>query len=531
MKKKNDNTDNSENLNAPAQEKKRRKKRKKAPIIIAAILIIFLVWRLVACSTAGTAAAVVTTTTPIVGDLQESISTSGSVQSEEKKVYFAPVAGVLGEVKVAAGDSVKAGETLVSYDEEAVERQYKEATLQQTISDSTYKEAMAGSSKSQAKLNEANTNLAVLEQQISDHEAYLESLQQKLSQNQRDTSNALAEESFNLSQRSAALQQELNALEEGTEAYSQKAAELAEVSAAQSRNSYLQQVASSSSSDYAVNMQKEIDSVTKNLSKMKEYKAEMESQKASNENGVLDSNQRAKYEADSEIAALSFQQAEEDYYTAKQGITAEFDGIVTECAAVEGATVPEGTQLLTLENSGQVKVVFSASKYDLEKLEVGQNAQVTISGSVYEGSISKIDRMARTNESGTPMVGVEIHLNHPDDKIILGLDAKIEIYTHKTENALLVPVEAINADKEGDFLYVVENGIAVRKPVVCGLSSDTYTEILEGITETEQIILTSYTALEEGMPVMAMPEGMTGMAADGQGTEEDGTETSASAAE
>lgn len=520
MKKEKNNTENNENLNVPVQTQsvKRKKKKKKTIIIIVIIIILILIWRMVSCtaSAVSAASAMVTTTTPIIGDLQESITTSGSVASEETKVYFAPVSGVLGDINVAAGDSVKKGDMLVTYDSGEAEEIYQQAVLQQTISDSTYQGAMSDSSKSQAKLNEANTNLAVLKQQISDHEAYLEQLQEKLNKNQRETSNTLAAESLNLAEKSARLQQELENLTPGSEEYMQKAQELQEVGIAQTRNSYLQQVASSS--DYAVKMQEEIDKVTKALTEFKEHEAEMESQKASNENAVLDSYQRERYQADSEMAAMTFAQAQEDYDRALQGIAAEFDGVVTECVAVEGAMVAQGTQLLTLENSNQVKVVFSASKYDLEKLELGQKAEVTISGNVYQGTISKINRMAEVNASGTPMVGIEIHLSNPDDKIILGLDAKIVVYTHKTEGALLVPVEAINGDKDGDFLYVVENNIVVRKPIVCGISSDTYTEILEGIGENDQIILTSFSTIEEGMPAVIMPEG----AMMGEGVTEEG---------
>ena len=502
---------------ASARPVKRKKKRKKAPVIIAALVILVVVWRLASCALSGTATAVVTTTVPVRGDLQESISTSGVVESEVKKQYFAPVSGILGAVNAAAGDAVKKGDLLVSYDEEQLERSLKQASLQLTMNTSTYQSAMKDSAESSGRLREANTNLAVLNQQISDYEAYLESLQEKLEQNQRDTSTGLAEESYNLSARAASLEQEMKSLSPDSPEYAEKYRQLQEVTTAQSRNGYLQQIASSSSSDYAVKMQKEINDVTRRLNECKEYKAEMETQKNTSENTVLDSYQKQKYEADREMANMTYQQAEEDYYTARQGLSAEFDGIVTECSAVEGATVTEGLKLLTLAASNEVKVSFSASKYDLEKLETGQKAQITTSGNIYEGEISKINRMAAVNASNTPMVGVEIHVTNPDDKIILGLDAKIQIFTHKAENALLVPVEAINADKEGDFLYVVENGVVVRKPVVCGISSDTHTQIKEGIDENAQIIVASYTTLEEGMPVATVPD--TGLinAADGNG--------------
>lgn len=487
----------------------RKKKRKKAPIIIAVIVIVLVVLRLISCATAPQTGAVVTTVTAHRGELQESISTSGTVESEEKKVIFAPVNGRIGQVEVAAGDAVKAGDLLVSYDMEEMEKTLRQAALQQEKSTAVYQGAMADNSENQAKYQEADTNLAVLEQQIADNKAYLKDLQSKLSQSKRDTSNGLADEGYELSEELARLSEELKALgDESTPGYdAQKAQaiqqEIQSVNARISRNSYLQSVATST--DYYAQMEQEIADVQERIAEYEEYKGRMESQKTSSENSILDSYDKSGYNADKQLADLTYKEAEQEYYEAKQGIIAEFDGIVTECTAVAGSPVTDGAQLLALESSENLRVSFDASKYDLEKLAVGQKAEITISGGTYEGEVSKINRMAAKNESGTPMVGVEIHITNPDDKIILGLDAKLTIYTNQAQDALLIPVEAVNADKEGDFLYVVENGVAVKKSIVCGISSDTYTEVKEGITEQDQIILSAYTTLEEGMAVTAVP--------------------------
>ena len=489
---------------APA---KKKKKRKKSSIIITVIIIVVLVLWMVSCALTPAAAVIVTTTVAERGDIQESISTSGTVASEDKKVVFAPVAGRLGEVKVAAGDAVKAGDVLVSYDMEEMENSLQQAALQQRKSTATYNGAMADNSESQAKLNEANTNLEVLNQQIADNKSYLKDLQNQLSQSQRDTSNGLAAESYNLSNQLNELNRKLEALDKSAPDYESQAQaiqqEIQSVNAAISRNSYLQSVANAT--DYHAKMEQEIADVQDRIADYEEYKARMESQKTSSESTIMDAYDKEGYSTDKELADLTYQQAEKEYYEAKEGICAEFDAIVTECTAVPGASVTDGAQLLTLESSENVKVTFNASRYDLEKLEVGQKAEIEISDNTYEGEVSKINRMAAPNESGTPMVGVEIHITNPDDRIVLGLDAKLTIYTQKSENALLIPVEAVNADKDGDFLYVVENGVAVKKNVVCGISSDEYIEVLEGITEQDQIILSSYTTIEEGTAVTAMP--------------------------
>lgn len=493
---------NTVQAGAPAAGRK-KKKRRKAPIVIAALVIVFIVFRLVSSALTPEAAAIVTTTTPLRGSLEETISTSGMVVSGEKRVYFAPVNGTLAEVPVTAGDSVKTGELLVAYDMQKMEKSMKEAQLQQTKSQAGYNGLMADNSESTSKLSEANKNLSVLDQQIADHEAYLKTLQERKDTSLRETQQKLADESNSLSKRQAELQNKLSGLTPGSAEYQDVQTELNSVGVQTVENNNRQ--ATYSSSDYITELDKEIADCQEALTEFREYKTKMESQKSSSESTVLNSYEQQQHVADKELAALSYEQAAADYQTAQEGVRAEFDGIVTECTAMPGAMVAEGTQLLTLENSSDVRVSFQASKNDIEKLALGQKADVTVAGRSYQGEVSKINRMATANQSSTPMVGVEVRIINPDEHIILGLDAKLTVLTNETDDALLIPVEAINADKEGDFLYVIEEGVAVRRPVVCGISSNEYTEIIEGVAEGDQIILTSYTDLTEGMAVTAIP--------------------------
>lgn len=482
---------------------KRKKKRKKAPIIIGIVVILFVAVRLVSCAFTPAQMALVTTTTATRGDLQDSVSTSGTVESEEKKVIFSEVSGRIAHVNVQAGDTVKSGDILVSYDMEEMDKMLKQAQLAQTKSTAAYNGAMADNYESQAKLKEANTNLEILEKQLADYKAQLKKLQAELEDSQRATGNGLASESFSLSNQAAQLEKELAALAPDSQEYADKAKQLEDIRSKQSQNQYLQQIAGST--DYVAEKQRAIAEVQEHIAACEEYKAEMEAQKSTSEASVMDSYVKEQYSADNQMAAMTYEDAEADYNRAKEGVYAEFDGIVTECNAVSGATVTEGMQILTLESSSDVRVSFSVTKTDVAKLEVGQKVDVKIFDTVYEGEVSKVNRMAQMNASGTPMVGAQVHIKNPDDRIILGLDAKLVIYTQNTENALLIPVEAINADKDGDFLYAVENGVIVRKPIICGISSDTYTEVLEGISETDQIVLTALTDIEEGMAVTAMP--------------------------
>lgn len=58
---------------------------------------------------------------------------------------------------------------------------------------------------------------------------------------------------------------------------------------------------------------------------------------------------------------------------------------------------------------------------------------------------------------------------------------------------------------EGSFVYAVENGIIVKKPVQTGISSDMDIEIIEGLNEGDQILTEVNSSIMEGMEVSAVP--------------------------
>lgn len=478
-----------------ATEKKRRKKRIRN-IIICAVILLLIVIIAAARAASKQQVNIVTVTNPIVGNVEEEVSTSGLVESEEIKVYFAPVTGKLEKVEATAGEEVKAGSLLISYDIASMEKTIEQANLQYTASSSTYSNSISSNKDAQNQLQEANTNLPILEQQISDTKANIKSLQEKLTKLQNDTTSALNAEAYELQKKLLELQKDPVT----------NANAIVELQIAMQTNQYNMQKAGTTGQQ--ASYQKQIEEQQELLTGFQEYKAEMEAQKQKAEVNALTSSQKASLSATEELNVITRDTAKENFEIAYNGITSDFTGIVTDVSAIDGATVTEGMQLLTLANSEKVKVTINVTKYDLAKISLGQKADVTINGIVYEGTIAKINRMATANNSGTATVGAEIHIEKPDENIYLGLDAKVVIHTDKAENVITIPVEALNADKEGDFVYVIVNGIAERRTVVTGISSTDYVQIKEGLNESDQVILSSFTgmAIEEGKPVYALPQ-------------------------
>lgn len=464
------------------KEKKKSRKKLIAGIVLGLLAVGFAAGKIFG---GDGAAAVVSTVEAQTGELQQTIDTSGTVQAGEAKVYFSDVDVEVGTIQVQAGDAVQKGEVLLTYDEQALADAKERAELQRQSAEGSYLNSVQGNNEKLGDLSEADTNLAVLDQQIADTEAYITNLENKISGKKSD-----------LAHEGALLQISLIDWQDqpDSEEYEnlQKLVQL---------NTYEQQ-----NNEEIKGWEAELDVYNDMLSEYKEYRSEMKSQKSSAEAGKLTSGAKEELEADNKTKTLDVEDTLDSLSAAEGGIIAEFDGVVTEMNAVEGGVSAKGTELLKLESTENVLVRITVTKYDLSKIRIGQKATVTIGSKTYDGEVSKINKMAEQNNSGAAVVGTEIRILDPDSDVILGVEAKVVIHTEKVENAILVPVTAVNVDVNGEFVYIVENNILVKKQVTTGISTDTMTEIREGLSEDDQVVTSVTTDLYEGMTVAVTPQ-------------------------
>ena len=260
---------------------------------------------------------------------------------------------------------------------------------------------------------------------------------------------------------------------------------------------------------------------------------ETELEKASNDLAELQSklsSQEAVAEADpgavteEEKEKMDQMSAQELVEAAKNGIKADFNGVVTKVSVVEGATTTLGMELFTLQNTDKVDVNINVSKYDYDKVKEGQSADVTVAGKTYEGEVTSISHVATQNEKGASLIAADVRIKNPDEDIFLGVDAKVTIHAEEAENVVVLPSEVVNIGKEGSFCYVLENGIITRKDITTGISSDEYVEVLDGIQEGDEVIR-DLGSLEEGMQAEAVSASED---ANGENTDSEAVEATSS---
>lgn len=219
--------------------------------------------------------------------------------------------------------------------------------------------------------------------------------------------------------------------------------------------------------------------------------------------------------------------AKKAYDTAKdarddlaKGWKAEFSGVITTCDIESGSQTTALSTGITLENMKKRVVTISLGEYDVHKVKEGMAATVKTAYGTYDGIVASIAPTATGGSSGSVLdsvgsmagisglssltdsgAGVEckIVVDHPDENIIVGFDADVEIVTGIYNDIPCVPIESIVLEKEGTYVYLYdsEEGTVTKTKIETGATSDTSYEIKSGISVGDQIVATPQTDYEE----------------------------------
>lgn len=538
------------------------KKKKKVPLIIGGVVVAIIVVSFAASKLTPKALPQVPVSAVTKEDLTANVDTSGTVESLKTKTYFSPVNATISQYPLKVGEVVKPGDSLVAFDVSTLEQDNQKAQLNVSATVNGSKDSVAKAAETQQKANEAADKVPILEANVDSYQEYVASLKTAIADRTRELSDGEKQEANDadvaMIQAKADLdklqnkhtkmetdQQQLNTQAEALQAEIAEAKKNNQDTAdlerqwkdlntqAENMNPAIDDLASQiddkneeitqlqinqienqsaqdpTSDAQIVEWQNELESATTELSEMQSELAEQKSLANSADGAKVTEAAKAQMQATNNIAELEAASLEELLEKGKQGLQAEFSGIVSKADASQGSAASQGMELITIASNEEVAVNVTVSKYDYDKLKEGQKASITIADHTYKGTVSRISKMATTNEKGAPVIWAEVKIDNPDDNIFLGVEAKVSIETGSAKGVVSVPVNAVNTGKDSTFCYVVKDGVIARQDVETGISSSEYTEIKSGLKLGDSVISELPDGFAEGMKVEEAAAGST----------------------
>jgi len=199
-------------------------------------------------------------------------------------------------------------------------------------------------------------------------------------------------------------------------------------------------------------------------------------------------------------AALALAQARLD----KMRIKAPFSGVVGIRNVSVGDYVKEGQELINLEDIGTLKIDFRLPEAYLGQLKPGQAIEVSsdaLPGQKFEAVLDAVNPLLDT---GGRAIAARAHLANADGRLRPGMFVRVRLIFEQRSKVLLVPEQAIVPDTTTPFVFVVQEGKAMRVPVKTGTRRNAQVEIVEGLKAGDEVVTAGQMKLRDGAPVKAV---------------------------
>ncbi|AFM26187.1 efflux RND transporter periplasmic adaptor subunit [Desulfomonile tiedjei] len=189
-------------------------------------------------------------------------------------------------------------------------------------------------------------------------------------------------------------------------------------------------------------------------------------------------------------AELEYWESQLSYAT----IIAPIKGTVASVNTMQGETVVTGLnaptfiRIIDLDN---LEVLAYVDENDIGKVEVGQEAVFTVAahqGAEFLGKVTSIYPSATTQDNVVYYI-TSVSVDNRGGKLRPDMTANVLILVDRRKGVLTVPHKAVQRDGNRKFVFVMNNGMPIKRSVTIGLRDTSCFEITDGLKEGELVVV------------------------------------------
>ena len=174
------------------------------------------------------------------------------------------------------------------------------------------------------------------------------------------------------------------------------------------------------------------------------------------------------------------------------------------------------TSLVTMCPNTQMSVSISIGETDILALELGQEADITVSSVSdypFSGTVTEISKTATTS-SGVSYYSAVVTLDK-DEKMLPGMSASVDVKIEGVDDAILIPVDALRQTSAIYYVYTSydeETGTyGGMVEVTVGMQNNKYVVIESGLNVGDMVYYTESNSMNNFFGMMGNMGGMSGM--------------------
>lgn len=192
-------------------------------------------------------------------------------------------------------------------------------------------------------------------------------------------------------------------------------------------------------------------------------------------------------------------------------VTAPISGRITALPATVGSTVSQSSAIATVAQTDDLEIKINIAERFISRIEKNQTAVVTFDAYPSVEFKATVAEVSPVLDTTTRTMQVKLKFNEKDERVKVGMYARVKLVTESVKNAIVIPSNAIVVRDGREYIFVVSSGKGGRSgssvrltPVTLGLSVDNKTEITKGLDAGDEIVIKGMSLLNDGAKVNIM---------------------------
>ena len=173
-----------------------------------------------------------------------------------------------------------------------------------------------------------------------------------------------------------------------------------------------------------------------------------------------------------------------------QIVTASASGTISEKNVSTGAVVTPGMPLFTIVDLSTLQLEATVPSDAISQINVGSPVDLEVRGYAGERFLGTIRRIAPSVDAATGQVRVYVSILNPGKRLVGGLFAEGRVRS-VSQQALVIPVEALDESGSTPSVMRVRNGVVERVTVQLGMrnESDGIVQVLAGLSPGDVVLI------------------------------------------
>lgn len=187
-------------------------------------------------------------------------------------------------------------------------------------------------------------------------------------------------------------------------------------------------------------------------------------------------------------------------------ILSPINGVVGSIYVHVGERVEVNTRVALIANIGRVHIPIEVPEIWVSLIKNGMSAELIADGTnshAFQGKILRVsgalDPITRTGEA-------TVQFENPNQILKPGMFGRVRVTYRTHPNVIAIPEESILFEREGAFVFKVDENVARKKKISLGVEDHDWFQVLSGLNENDSIVLKGHHMIRDGETVKIITE-------------------------